>query len=349
MTNNQCPHPGASVSMPREPVIILRPDLIFLDHQAPMTSRTLGLLSLAAVLALAACSTSTTSPAPVRLVVAVQPTLAADEMLDKARPLEAWLEQALPGTDVQIYVPLSQAGVIEALRFGQAHVAFMGAWPAYLASRLGGAELALAEVREVLIDDEPVHETFYFSYWVVPHTSPAKTLIDLQGRRACFPSPISTSGYVAPLGRLVELGLVTRPDGGEADPAGFFSEVRFGGGYAQCWEALKGGQVDVTVIAGDVPATLYNDVLAATRVVERQGPIPSHAVLLSRELEGPLREQVVDALLRLGDEDHRPLMRQFVSGIFVGFERSDAETHLAQLRAYLDQGGLRFTERLAAP
>lgn len=314
-----------------------------------MTFRTLCLLSLAVPLALAACSPSTTSPAPVRLVVAIQPTLAADEMLDKARPLEAWLEQALPGTDVQIYVPLSQAGVIEALRFGQAHVAFMGAWPAYLASRLGGAELALAEVREVLIDDEPVHETFYFSYWVVPQGSAAKTLTDLQGRRACFPSPISMSGYVAPLGRLVELGLVTKPDGGEADPASFFGEVRFGGGYAQCWEALKGGQVDVTVIAGDVPATLYKDVLAATRVVERQGPIPSHAVLVSREFEGPLRQQVVDALLRLGDEEHRPLMRQFVSGIFVGFERSDAETHLAQLRTYLDQGGLRFTERLATP
>jgi len=313
-----------------------------------MTSRLLVPLT-AAVLWTTGCSTPSGPAAQTRLVVAIQPTLAADEMLDKARPLEAWLEQALPDTDVQIYVPLSQAGVIEALRFGQAHVAFMGAWPAYLASQLGGAELALAEVRDVLIDGQPAQETFYFSYWVVPQSSPAKALTDLQGRRACFPSPISTSGYVAPLGRLVELGFVTRPDGGEADPATFFSEVRFGGGYAQCWEALKGGQVDVTIIAGDVPAALYRQVLAATRVVEQQGPIPSHAVLLSRELQGPLRQQVVDALLRLGDDEHRALMRQFVSGIFVGFERADADTHLAQLRTYLDRAGLRFTERLATP
>lgn len=299
--------------------------------------------------AAAACAERPAPAAATRLVVAVQPTLAADEMLEKARPLEAWLEDALPGTDVEIYVPLSQAGVIEALRFGQADVAFMGAWPAHLAARLGGAELALAEIREVLIDGRQTNETFYFSYWVTLKDHPVTSLEALRGRRACFPSPISTSGYVAPLGRLVELGLVTRPEGGEADPASYFGEVRFGGGYAQCWEALKGGQVDVTIIAGDVPAKLYTEVLAATKVLEQQGPIPSHAVLLARDLAEPLRQQVVDALLRLGDEAHRPLMRQFVSGIFVGFERSDADTHLAQLRAYLDQGGLRFTERLATP
>lgn len=309
----------------------------------------LSVLVFLPLLVATACTDEPAPPAAATLVVAVQPTLAADDMIEKARPLEAWLEDALPGTNVEIYVPLSQAGVIEALRFGQAHVAFMGAWPAHLAERLGGAELVLAEVREVLIDDRQTHETFYFSYWVVPKASRVATLAELRGARACFPGPISTSGYVAPLGRLVELGLVTRPGGGEADPASFFGEVRFGGGYAQCWEALKGGQVDVTVIAGDVPAALYADVLAATRVVEQQGPIPSHAVLLGRELHEPLRQQVTDVLLRLGDEAHRPLMRQFVSGIFVGFERADSDTHLAQLRAYLDRAGLGFTERLATP
>src|SRR3989304_5643444 len=65
------------------------------------------------------------------------------ETLEKAKPLEAYLEEKLD-VDVEIYIPLSQSGVIEAIRFGQADVAFMGAWPAQLAGELGGGELALA-------------------------------------------------------------------------------------------------------------------------------------------------------------------------------------------------------------
>lgn len=306
------------------------------------------LYTLAAVIGLAltvlACSAS---PVSDKVVIAIQPTLAADEMIEKAKPLEQYLETRLANVDVVIYVPLSQAGVIEALRFGQADVALLGAWPAYLASEKAGAELALAEVREVLIDGRKQNATFYYSYWVVPKESAAQSLADLKEKRVCFPSPISTSGYVAPVGRLIELNLLSKPEKGEADPGSYFGEVRFGGGYQQCWEALKGGQVDATVIAGDVPTALYDQVLANTRVIEQQGPIPSHGVLLGKDLQEPLRTRVVEAIEGLSEPQYRDLMRGFVSGIFVGFERSSADKHLATLKRYLQQGGLTYTEKIS--
>src|SRR3990172_9623106 len=153
-----------------------------------------------------------------RLVVAIQPTLAASEMIEKAKPLEQFLESRLPGVDVEVYVPLSQAGVIEAIRFGQAHVAFMGAWPALLAVKRADASLALAEVREVVHDDRKVEATYYFSYWVVPKGSPYTSLAQVRGKTACFPSPISGSGYIGPMGRMIELGLLSRSGQGEVDP-----------------------------------------------------------------------------------------------------------------------------------
>ncbi|MBI2305416.1 MAG: phosphate/phosphite/phosphonate ABC transporter substrate-binding protein [Chloroflexi bacterium] len=283
-----------------------------------------------------------------KLVVAIQPTLAAQEMLEKAKPLEKFLEDKLgPGVDVEVYVPLSQAGVIEALRFGQAHVAFMGAWPAQLAVELGGAELALAEVREVIIGDQKKEETFYFSYWVVTKASPFKSLKELQGKRACFPSAVSGSGYVGPMGRMVELGLLPKPaQGKEVDPKGFFGQVIFGGGYAQCWDALKAGQVDVAIIAGDVSEKLYNEVLASTNILEKQGPLPSHGVVLSKELKEPLRSKVVEAVKGLGAPEYRDLMRGFISGIFVGFKATDAQTHLGSFRVYLEQTRLGFQEQI---
>ncbi len=282
-----------------------------------------------------------------KVVIAIQPTVASDEMLSKAKPLQNFLEQSLGGrTKVELYVPTSYAAVVESLRFGHAQVAFMSAWPAQLAVRLGGAEVALAEIRQVLHGKDKVDAPYYYSYWVVAPDSPHKELQSLKGKSACFPSPISTSGFVAPMGRMVELNLISAADGKEADPKAFFKDVLFGGGYGQCWQALKQGQVDATVIAGDVPEKLYNEVLAGTRIIETQGPIPSHAMVLSKELKEPLRSRVIQGVSKLGAPEHRELMKTFISSLFVGFKPTNANEHLGSLQKYLKLANLKFTERL---
>jgi phosphonate transport system substrate-binding protein len=282
-----------------------------------------------------------------KLVVAIQPTLSSDEMLSKAKPLEKFISDGLGGkTQVQIYVPSSYAAVVESLRFGHAHVAFMSAWPAQLAVQLGGADVALAEVRRVIHGEKTVDATSYYSYWVVRPNSPHKNIESLRGKSVCFPSPISTSGYVAPMGRLMELNLLKSAKGAEADPKTFFKDVLFGGGYAQCYQALKQGQIEATIIAGDVPEKLYKEVLADTRVIEQQGPIPSHAVVLSKELKEPLRQKTIETISKLGAPEHQSLMRSFISSIFVGFKPTTAAEHLGSLNNYLKLVGLKYTERL---
>src|SRR5687768_16199138 len=162
---------------------------------------------------------TTQAPAQEKLVIAIQPTLSSDEMLNKAVPLEKFISDGVgQKTAVQIYVPSSYAAVVESLRFGHAQVAFMSAWPAQLAVRLGGAEVALAEIRQVLHGKEKIEAPYYYSNWVVAPDSPYKDLQSLKGKSACFPSPISTSGFVAPMGRMVELNLLPAADGKEADP-----------------------------------------------------------------------------------------------------------------------------------
>jgi len=282
-----------------------------------------------------------------KLVIAIQPTLSSDEMLKKAQPLEKFIKDGLGGkTDVQIYIPTSYAAVVESLRFGHAHIAFMSAWPAQLAVQLGGAEVALAEVRRVMQGDKVVDSTSYSSYWVVQPSSPYKNLESLKGKSVCFPSPISTSGYVAPMGRMAELNLIQVGKGKEADAKSFFKDVVFGGGYGQCWQALQQGQVDVSIIAGDVPEKLYKEVLAGTRTIEQQGPIPSHGVVISKELKEPLRSRAIGTITKLGEPEHQPLMRSFISSIFVGFKPTTAAEHLGALNNYLKLVGLKYTERL---
>jgi phosphonate transport system substrate-binding protein len=274
-----------------------------------------------------------------KLVLAIQPTQNPAQILERAQELKEYLANKL-GVEVEVYVPTSYAAVIEALRFGTAQAALMGSWPAAIAVRTANAEVVLAEVRRVYVDDRYVEGTFYYSYWIVRPDSPYRSLGDLRGKSACFPSPISSSGYLAPMARMVELGLLSRKGDGPVDPKDFFSEVYFGGGYAQCYEALMAGRVEVTVMAGDVSKELYEKAMGTTRVIERQGPLPSHALVVSRNLDPKLREALIQAFLELGGPERAELMRRLVSAIFVGWERKTSEEHLASLSRYIELTGL---------
>lgn len=300
-----------------------------------------------AVMILAACGAGGPlgrSEEPITL--AVLPTQTAAELTAGANEIADFLTQRV-GRKVDLVFPTSYAGVVEALRFGSADAAFLSAWPARLAVKYAGADIGLAEVREVLIGQEKKNETFYFSYWVTLPNSAATKLEDLRGKKVAFASQLSTSGYVAPLARLVELGLVSKPAAGkEADPKTFFSEVIFAGGYSQAWAALRAGQVDAAIIAGDVAESLYREVLSGTKVIDQQGPIPSHAVAFAKDLDAATKTKLKEALIALGDEQRRPLMRRFISGIFVGFKETNAEEHLGALSRFLDQTNLAFVESL---
>lgn len=280
------------------------------------------------------------------ITLAIQPTAQANDIESQANELEQYLEQET-GYDIQIYVPTSYAGVVEALRFGKADVAFMSAWPAYLAVEKAGATLEIAEVREVVIGDTLTAETFYYSYWVVPKDSPYNTLEDLRGKRAAFSSPLSTSGYVTPMKTMVETGLITVEKGKEVDPKSYFSDVVFAGGYSQAWEALKSNKVDVSIIAGDVSEKLYREVRENTKAIHEQGPIPSHGVVFSKEMDFAAKMEIKRAMLKMGNDDStKQIMRKLVSAIFVGFEETTAEKHLENLQSALEMTGLKYTEKV---
>jgi ABC-type phosphate/phosphonate transport system substrate-binding protein len=122
-----------------------------------------------------------------------------------------------------------------------------------------------------------------------------------------------------------------------AEAASFFSGgVSWAGNYQACWESLKQGQVDLGVIAGDVPESLYNEVLAGTDTLETNGPVPSHTVVIAKELQEPLRSKVQVAFMELGKAEHRDLMRKLVSSIFVEFVATTTAAHSAGLSKALD-------------
>lgn len=296
-----------------------------------------------AIAALSGCFGHTLDSEP-RLVLAIQPTDNASSIMANATKLERFLEDRIDA-DVEIYVPLTYVGVVEAIKYHHADAALMSAWPSLIAQQKADAEIALAEKREVVIGNQTVVEPSYYSYYIVLKDSPYQNLGDLKGKTVAYPSTTSTSGYVYPLAKLVEDGLITKPTSGEADPKGHFGNVLFAGGYSQAWQALRTGAADVAVIAGDVNQKLYFDVLGATRVIATQGPVPSHALVVGNQLDPELRQDFLDAMLELKGE-HRDLMRSLVSGIFVEFTATNTAQHTAPLAAALTKTGLSFQEKV---
>lgn len=287
----------------------------------------------------------------VTITLAIQPTDNAASIQDKSTELEQFLEASMKAkgfdADVVIYVPLSHMGTVEALRFGHADAAFLGSWQSSIANARAGAEVVLAEKREVIIGSEPRVEPFYFSYYVVNKDSPYQTLEDVRGKTVAYASPTSGSGYVFPLAKLVQDGLIpAAADGKEADAKKFFGNVVFAGGYAQAWESLRSGQVDVAVTAGDINAQLYNTVLENTRIIAEQGPVPSHTVVFAKDFQGTDEAAAFqESLLELKGEK-RDLMRKFVSGIFVEFVPATTEDHIAGLTSALGVTGIKFSDKL---
>ncbi|CAG0968241.1 MAG: phosphate/phosphite/phosphonate ABC transporter substrate-binding protein [Candidatus Methanoperedens sp.] len=286
---------------------------------------------------------TTTKP---KITIAILPTQQAEEIMPKAKELENFLESRV-NADIEVYVPMSYSAVVESLRFGHAQVGLMSAWPIAASAKLAGTDVVLSEVREVIIDGEKTNHTYYYSYYVVMKNSSYTKLEDLRGKRAVYASLTSTSGYLFPVAKLVEKGLISKPaQGKEADPKEFFGTVATPGGYGPAWDTLKRGQADVGVIAGDVSGTLFKEIMDNTRVIETQGPIPSHGVVFGKNLEEPLRSELINAFMELNEPENNDLMRKLVSAIFVGFKKTSNEEHLAGLSAALNATGYKLTEKL---
>jgi phosphonate transport system substrate-binding protein len=184
-------------------------------------------------------------------------------------------------------------------------------------------------------------------YYIVMKNSSFTKLEDLKGKRMVYASLSSTSGYLFPVARLVEKSLIAKPQSGkEASPQEFFSTVTIAGGYSPAWEALKRGQADAGVIAGDVSEKLFREIQDNTRVVETMGPIPSHGIVFSKNLQEPLRSELMDALMDLNKPEYRDLMRKLISANFVGFKKTNNEEHLAGLTSALNTTGYKLTEKL---
>ncbi len=250
-------------------------------------------------LLMASVTTAAIGQIPKTLTIAFLPQNDVSKFLPDAEKMAQDLSQKL-GIPVKVYIPADFAAVVEALRFNHAQVAFVPSWPGVMANRIAGARFILAELRN--------GKPYYFSCWYARKDAGIQTLADLRGKKVAFSSPLSSSGYLFPVAKLVEEGLLKD---GEADPKSFFREILYSGGYEATLQAIARGHVD----AGGASEAAYELYLTPeqrekVKVIARQGPIPTHGVVVHPALSTDFVHELRDVLLSYGAGKDKALLKK---------------------------------------
>jgi phosphate/phosphite/phosphonate ABC transporter binding protein len=141
----------------------------------------------------------------------------------------------------------------------------------------------------------------YEGYVVVPETSPVRNLKALKGKRFCFVSRKSTSGYLFPSALLKRNGL---------NPERDFSRVLFSGSHHAAVQDVVKGRCDAAAVAAGAYLKAMVHHTANIRIVAVTERIPGNAYCASPHLPPRLIERVQHVLITF--DPRRDLNRKFI-------------------------------------
>jgi phosphonate transport system substrate-binding protein len=282
-------------------------------------------LFAAAVMALSALGLAVSACAQTPLVLALKPDKNPEALLEEKKALEEFLGGQLQ-RPVRVIIPLSASVIIEGFTNGTIDLGYLSATDLARARKLGSARLLLA-------GEFPDGRTSYRSYWLTLADRPYTDIAQLRGKPVAFASKTSTSGFVVPLWDLRQRGLVSE----RGNPEEFFGRgnVFFGVGYVSAVERLFAGEAEAAAVSDYVfeqDKHLTTEQRARLKVVQSQGPVPSHVIAVRASLRPAEVDAVRAALLAFNEGANSALRdRLFTTKLVIATE----EEHLSALNQAL--------------
>ena len=248
------------------------------------------------------------------VVVALKPDKDPDKMFSERTALAEALGAAI-GRPVKVIIPLSSAVIVEGLSNGSIDLGYLSATDMVNARKINAAD--------VLLVGEIDGQRHYESLWIALSDKPYKSIVDLRGQPIAFASRTSTSGYLIPLLDLKNAGLIS------TKPEDLFGQgnVWYGTGYMSGIERVLAGEAEAAAVSDYVfekDKHLTPDQKARLKVVDSQGPVPTHVLAISKRLSPDARRQLLKAVQNFSDKN--PTLRDavFTSRLV----ECDADAHL---------------------
>lgn len=244
------------------------------------------LTGLAAVLALGAAP----AQAPKEINFGIISTESSQNLKQDWQPLLADMEKRT-GLKVNAFFAPDYAGIIEGMRFGKVHVAWMGNKSGIEAVDRAGAEV-FAQV--VNADGTMGYHSLVSVHKDSPYRSAEDILKNAKAVSFGIGDPNSTSGFLVP-------GYYLFAKNG-VDPKTAFKNIRAANHETNVM-AVANRQVDAAVHSSDVLERIQErqpEVAAKLRVVWKSPLIPGDPILWRKDLEPAVQQKVKQFLLAYG-------------------------------------------------
>ncbi len=211
---------------------------------------------------------------------------------------------AVLGMEVEEIQASDYNAIIEALRTGQADMAYMGALAVALA-----VERADAEPIVMKAPDGDKSQAVYRSVLIARSDNDAiNSIADIKGKTIAFVDPDSTSGNLVPTSDIINAFPEEKLDSDKLHTNGeFFEAVSFSGKHQAGLQALIKGDVDVVPISDQILASEIANGNAAeddVKIIHSSADIPAEAIVVTADMDDELKATLVDFLTNYDNEDY---------------------------------------------
>jgi phosphonate transport system substrate-binding protein len=262
------------------------------------------------------------------IVIALKPDKNPDQMISERKALETELSKSL-NHKVKVIIPTSSAVILQGFANGTIDLGYL--------SSLDMVNAENAKAAELLLVGRINGKTSYESMWLVKAESKYSSVKDLKNKPVAFASRTSTSGYLIPYWNLIKLSLLQE----KQDPATYFGSgnVWYGSGYVTAVQRVLDGTAEAAAVSDyvfDQDKHLTADQKSKLKILQRQGPVPTHVIAARKSLSPDQMLELKKALLQFGKINIELRDKVFSSEII----DSKSLNHLASTREALSLTGL---------
>lgn len=238
-------------------------------------------------------------------VIALKPDKNPDQMILEKEQLSEYLTKKI-GIPVKVIIPTSSAVLLQGLSNESIDLGYLSSVDMVQAMNNNSAEILLA--------GEIEGKTSYSSIWLVKKEAQYKSISDLKGKSVAFASKTSTSGFLMPLRDLIQQNLLVE----KQKPESFFGQgqVWYGSGYVSAVQRLLDGQAEAAAVSDYVfyqNKHLTEEQKSKLKVLQKQGPVPTHILAVRASLKKDLKSKIENALLDLNKENQELRDKVFTS------------------------------------
>jgi phosphonate transport system substrate-binding protein len=274
------------------------------------------------------------------IIMALAPSATTQELLASGESIAKQLSD-LTGYTITTTVPTSYAALVEAMGSGNAQIAWLPPFPYMLAKQKGYGVVGLATVRNgsdhygsQIIANSAAGFTSYYDAATGKNTADAATaLAQFKDKKPCWTDPLSSSGYIIPLGIFKNLGISVKAGAWVQGHPTVVKSIYLSAKSEIC--DFGATYIDArSSIAKDFPDV--NDKVVIVYVTDPV--IPNDNVSYSVDVPADVQAKLTEAFLKMAETEEGKAALQAVYQI-QGLKAVD-DTFYDDFRVYLESSGI---------